>query len=84
MEMEMIPRTPAQEHRVSIPDVPDGQIAVSEPSISAGLRAMIQFITLCFTLFLIGWIDGSTGPLLPRIQSVYHVLLRPSYHSHLA
>lgn len=35
--------------------------------------ARIQFITLSWTLFLAGWNDGSTGPLLPRIQEVYHV-----------
>ncbi|OCH86759.1 MFS general substrate transporter [Obba rivulosa] len=28
---------------------------------------------MCMALFLAGWNDGSTGPLLPRIQSVYHV-----------
>ncbi|KAI8976584.1 MFS general substrate transporter [Trametes punicea] len=36
-------------------------------------KARIQFATLCWTLFLAGWNDGTTGPLLPRIQSVYHV-----------
>ena len=33
----------------------------------------IQFATLTFALFLEGWNDGTTGPLLPRIQSNYHV-----------
>ena len=33
----------------------------------------VQFATLCFVLFLAGWNDGTTGPLLPRIQSNYHV-----------
>ncbi|EKM74818.1 hypothetical protein AGABI1DRAFT_132859 [Agaricus bisporus var. burnettii JB137-S8] len=33
----------------------------------------IQFAALCWCLFLAGWNDGSTGPLLPRIQDVYHV-----------
>lgn len=37
------------------------------------LRARIQFATLCWTLYLAGWNDGSTGPLLPRIQKVYNV-----------
>ena len=37
------------------------------------LRARIQFATLCWTLYLAGWNDGSTGPLLPRIQKVYDV-----------
>ncbi|PPQ65344.1 hypothetical protein CVT26_000057 [Gymnopilus dilepis] len=37
------------------------------------ILARIQFLSLCWTLFLAGWNDGSTGPLLPRIQEVYHV-----------
>ncbi|EJF59568.1 MFS general substrate transporter [Dichomitus squalens] len=36
-------------------------------------KARIQFATLCWSLFLAGWNDGTTGPLLPRIQTVYHV-----------
>jgi len=35
-----------------------------------------QFLTLCWSIFLLGWNDGTIGPLLPRIQEVYHV--RPS------
>jgi hypothetical protein len=41
---------------------------------SSKFRERIQFFALCWTLFLAGWGDASTGPLLPRIQSVYHVL----------
>lgn len=37
----------------------------------------IQFLTLCGTLFLAGWNDGTTGPLLSRMQSNYHV----GYHA---
>jgi len=37
------------------------------------VRARIQFATLCYSLFLAGWNDGTTGPLLPKIQEVYHV-----------
>lgn len=36
-------------------------------------RARIQFASVCFSMFLAGWNDGTTGPLLPRIQKVYHV-----------
>ncbi|KAF8474505.1 MFS general substrate transporter [Russula ochroleuca] len=52
----------------SILEVQDSQ--TSRPSNS---RARIQFFALCWTLFLAGWSDSSTGPLLPRIQSAYHV-----------
>ncbi len=52
------------------------------PAISAAQKAVyrrkhaIHFATLCFTIFLNGWNDGTTGPLLPRIQSYYHVSWR--------
>jgi hypothetical protein len=39
-------------------------------------RARLQLVSLCWCLFLAGWNDGSTGPLLPRIQLVYHVSIR--------
>lgn len=35
--------------------------------------ARAQFLSLCWALFVIGWTDGSTGPLLPRIQHFYDV-----------
>lgn len=35
--------------------------------------AHLQYATLCWTVFLVGWNDGTTGPLLPRIQSNYNV-----------
>lgn len=33
----------------------------------------LQFLALCWTLFLIGWNDSSTGPLIPRIREFYGV-----------
>lgn len=41
--------------------------------ISVSLRANIHFATLCWAAVLNGWSDSSTGPLLPRIEQVYHV-----------
>ncbi|KAG1748273.1 MFS general substrate transporter [Suillus paluster] len=35
------------------------------------LRARVQFATVCGSMYLAGWNDGTTGPLLPRIQTVY-------------
>ncbi|KAG2156825.1 MFS general substrate transporter [Suillus bovinus] len=35
------------------------------------LRAQVQFATACGSMYLAGWNDGTTGPLLPRIQKVY-------------
>ena len=36
-------------------------------------KANAQFFSLCLAMFLAGWNDGSNGPLIPKIQSVYHV-----------
>lgn len=36
-------------------------------------KASIQFLALCWSLFVLGWTDGTVGPLLPRIQQVYDV-----------
>ncbi|KAL1705225.1 major facilitator superfamily domain-containing protein [Schizophyllum commune] len=33
----------------------------------------IQFFAACWALVLAGWNDGTTGPLLPRIQQVYNL-----------
>jgi len=44
--------------------------------------ARIQFLTLCWTLFLIGWNDSSTGPLIPRIREHYNV--KEDYHHKLS
>lgn len=36
-------------------------------------NAAIQYFALCFVFYVAGWNDGTTGPLLPRIQAVYNV-----------
>lgn len=36
-------------------------------------RPHLQFATLCWSLFMAGWNDGTTGPLLPRMQEYYRV-----------
>ena len=43
------------------------------PTKKEARMARAQFLALCWALFVIGWTDGSTGPLLPRIQSFYDV-----------
>ncbi|KIY46714.1 MFS general substrate transporter [Fistulina hepatica ATCC 64428] len=37
------------------------------------LLSRIHFVASCWTMITAGWNDGTTGPLLPRIQEVYHV-----------
>ena len=49
------------------------QVTFPASTPSSRRKARIQFATVCWALFLAGWNDGSTGPLLPRMQSVYHV-----------
>ncbi|KAF9013471.1 major facilitator superfamily domain-containing protein [Cyathus striatus] len=36
-------------------------------------NATIQLCALCFTFYLEGWNDASTGPLLPVVQRDYHI-----------
>lgn len=44
-----------------------------EPTKRQVRTGRIQFAALCWALFLAGWNDGTTGPLLPRIREIYHV-----------
>ncbi|KAJ7729062.1 MFS general substrate transporter [Mycena maculata] len=63
------------------PDVPTKDLKVEpkspgplyQPSQRQILLGQCQTIALCFAVFLAGWNDGTVGPLLPRIQEVYHV-----------
>lgn len=48
-------------------------VGPAEPAKVSQWTGRIQFLTLCFTLFLAGWNDGTTGPLLPVMQIHYHV-----------
>jgi hypothetical protein len=43
------------------------------PTRNEARTARVQFLALCWSLFLMGWIDGSPGPLLPSIQASYEV-----------
>jgi len=36
-------------------------------------RTNLQLATLCYSMFLLGFQDGTLGPLLPVIQRIYHV-----------
>lgn len=43
------------------------------PTKKEARMARAQFLALCWALLVIGWTDGSAGPLLPRIQIFYDV-----------
>jgi hypothetical protein len=47
---------------------------VKIPTTKEARTARVQFLALCWSLFLMGWINGSTGPLLPSIQKSYDVM----------
>ena len=34
---------------------------------------LIQYLAICWSIYVVGWHDGSNGPLLPRIQQEYKV-----------
>lgn len=68
--------TSAQASSTSLPVLPFGSAnaTVSRLADKQFRRtSMIQFVTLCWCVFVEGWSDGSTGPLLPVIQRDYHV-----------
>lgn len=45
----------------------------THPTAEERWKARMQFAACCLPLFVMGWNDGATGPLLPRIQENYHV-----------
>ncbi|KAJ7921499.1 major facilitator superfamily domain-containing protein [Mycena leptocephala] len=74
--------TPAPQSPVLVPSTSSEPLSAAAQEVkdshsSSGkhyrTQEQIQLVTLCWTLFLAGWNDGSLGPLIPRIQQVYHV-----------
>jgi fucose permease len=49
------------------------QHVVKVPSVQEANVARAQFLSLCWSMFVMGWTNCSTGPLLPRIQVFYGV-----------
>ena len=76
IELPVVHKAGADVELQEQPNVPEN-ITPSVTSKNSKRTADIQFATLCWTLLLAEWNDGTTGPLLPRIQSVYHVRLVP-------
>ncbi|KZT32778.1 MFS general substrate transporter [Sistotremastrum suecicum HHB10207 ss-3] len=61
------------ESRSSSPKHPDPSHISTAKTPAIRQKAHIQFFALCYSIFLAGWNDGTTGPLLPTIQRFYHV-----------
>ena len=53
--------------------IPTQHDDIKVPTRKEARTARVQFLALCWSLFLMGWISGSTGPLLPSIQNSYDV-----------
>ena len=74
--IELVELTSKQDDSTAAPPVEEGpsHANTSEVDVRAQRRKVnIHFFTMCCSMFLLGWNDGTTGPLLPRIQEVYHV-----------
>lgn len=60
-------------------DIARPLVVTPVPSSTAPVRqkksALIQFLAICWSIYVVGWHDGSNGPLLPRIQEDYKVCL---------
>ncbi|KAI0676540.1 MFS general substrate transporter [Trametes maxima] len=57
----------------------EDEASSTAPAISASQKAvyrrksLVHFLALCWCVFCMGWNDGTTGPMLPRIQEHYHI-----------
>lgn len=75
-DVELVERTGAQIQTVA--GGSGGQDPTNATNVSSlDWRARVQFATVCWSVLLIGWNDGTPGPLLPRIQSYYQASLSP-------
>lgn len=65
----------AETDTAQLPKLESGLVAEAVRELTPRMKydALFQFITLCFSIFVPGFNDGTLGPLLPRIQAVYHV-----------
>ncbi|KAJ6627844.1 major facilitator superfamily domain-containing protein [Mycena sp. CBHHK59/15] len=76
-----LPTTPGEEfvRTLSLDDNNhlNQEVSSSSPgptrSRSQVVRARVHLSALCGAMFLAGWNDGTSGPLIPRIQKVYNV-----------
>ncbi|KAK2462133.1 hypothetical protein APHAL10511_005831 [Amanita phalloides] len=78
MELELELRTTETNAKAAtlLPDQNCDNHLISSPPIRTKkqiTKEYINFIALCWTMFLVGWNDASTGPLLLRIQAAYRV-----------
>ncbi len=56
-----------------VPSLPNKEVDTQLVTRAMRRKAWLQFAALCWAMFVCGWNDGTTGPLIPRLQEVYHV-----------
>ncbi len=59
----------------------DVESRIENPPSGHRIRSIAQFAACCWLKMLSGWNDGTSGPLIPRLQEVYQV--RPDCESTL-
>lgn len=70
IEMQSLTKVSSKGDDVKVEEV---DIASDEVKARYRRNGRIQFAALCWLALLIGWNDGTTGPLLPRLQQEYNV-----------
>ncbi|KAG7448141.1 MFS general substrate transporter [Guyanagaster necrorhizus] len=70
---EIHPASPNLDSSASKPDAVS-ETVIDTPAESRQKRnkGRLHYATLCWFMFLAGWNDGTAGPLIPRMQTVYH------------
>ncbi|RDX47216.1 MFS general substrate transporter [Lentinus brumalis] len=57
----------------------EADLTAQPPAVSPEERALqkrkglMHFSAICWAVFVVGWCDGTTGPMLPRLQAHYHI-----------
>ena len=56
-----------------VPTLPNREVDTRAVTSAMRRKAWVQFAALCWSIFICGWNDDTTGPLIPRLQEVYRV-----------
>ena len=80
-EKKLTPMTPGSDEKKGVivtiedvvPSLPNKEVDLDAVTKTMRRRAWFQYAALCWAMFLCGWNDGTSGPLVPRLQEVYQV-----------
>ncbi|PIL35311.1 MFS general substrate transporter [Ganoderma sinense ZZ0214-1] len=56
-----------------VPSLPNKEVDAHAVTKAMRRKAWLHYAALCWAIFVCGWNDGTTGPLVPRLQEVHHV-----------